>query len=694
MKNIFKERIIFSNTFWIVLVIKIIFSIFFASHYMIKGFIPFVTYFVNTGENPYDYFYSLHLSVFPYPALMLLIFSLPIKLGLLVSHIFASEIFVRIFLMRTPILLADVSIYVILCNLLPSKEKRVLLLYFASPIVFYINYFHGQLDSIPTALLFISLFLLFKNKYLFSYLILGLGIATKTHLLLILPFYYMYLYKTRHFILKTLLLSIISACIFIVPNILFFSPEFFKTVFNNPEQQRLFFLQIPFEYNGISLYIAPLAILAIWFRFVSYKKVNIDSLILVLGLTFTVLIALVPPMQGWFYWSLPFLVYFFIKYEKANSISFWLMNMFYLLFFFLRKDSDLFESGALLFPQLSHLSASTILTLFTKSSAMVQNIMFTGLEGAVIMNALWCYRIGMHYNNLYIEKNKPLISGIGGNSGVGKSTLTQALTNVVGIQNSVVLNGDDAHKWERGDRQWRLFTHLNPKSNKIHADYEDVFALRNGKIIERSLYSHATGKFSQSIKVSPHEIIFFQGLHPFFLKDLRSMFDIKVYLEVSPKVYKKWKLMRDMKERGYKKNQITKEIQRRQTDFKKFIMPQKKYADWVITYSMNTKEMLQATHRIKNMASFDKLYDALKYVRKLSIHHEYDDLEQQTIIASGTISSEKVQEIAYQLFPNMQAFLHTKPKFDKNITGINQLIFLSLLNEYYSHRKQVDEELY
>lgn len=694
MKQFLKNQAIFSKPFWLLLAVKMVFSFSFASAYMTKGFLPFVKYFIQTGKNPYDYFLLLHQSVFPYPALMLLIESFPMRLHVLLGNVYTS-IFAQLFLMHIPILLADITIYIVLCLLLPSKEKRVLWYYFASPIIFYINYFHGQLDSIPTALLFVSLYFLFKNKYLTSYVILGLSIATKTHLLLIIPFYFIYAYKTKIPVLKILLLSFITSIVFLAPNVLFLSTGFLKTVLNNPEQQRLFFLHIPFEYKGIVLYIAPLAILTIWYRFASYKKINFDSLLLVLGLTFTVLIALVPPMQGWFYWSLPFLVYFFIKYEKANTISFWFMNVSYLLFFLIRNDSDIFQSASIVFPQLAYMhSPAELLSSIKISTLILQNVFFTLLEGSVVMNALWCYRIGMHYNNLYIEKDAPFVVGIGGNSGVGKSTLTNALVGIVGEQNCTILNGDDAHKWERGDKQWKFFTHLNPKSNRMNADYEAVYALKNGKIVERSFYSHKTGKFSHPVKMSPREMIVLQGLHPFFLKDMRNMFDVKIYLESSATIYTKWKLDRDTKERGYTRSQVVREMQRRAKDFKKFIEPQKRYANWIIRYDTTARGVLQASHVIKDKSTLDPLVDELKHIKKLSVHHEYKSLEDQELLISGTISPEKIQEIAYQLFPNMHAFLHNQPKFEKNITGVNQLIFLSFLNQYYLDKKQANEEVY
>jgi len=111
--------------------------------------------------------------------------------------------------------------------------------------------------------------------------------------------------------------------------------------------------------------------------------------------------------------------------------------------------------------------------------------------------------------------NKPFICGIAGDSGVGKSTLTGLLIDIIGKRLIVVLNGDDMHKWERGHKNWQIFTPLNPRSNKIHLDYEQLYALRKGEMIERVRYSHKTGRFTRPVKIAPNKFIVLQGLHPF-----------------------------------------------------------------------------------------------------------------------------------------------------------------------------------
>ena len=73
-KNIFQNKFLLISIFAILL--KILLAGFFSSDYQEKIFIPFVDYFINNFENPWQYFYQENREVaFPYPPLMLYLLS-------------------------------------------------------------------------------------------------------------------------------------------------------------------------------------------------------------------------------------------------------------------------------------------------------------------------------------------------------------------------------------------------------------------------------------------------------------------------------------------------------------------------------------------------------------------------------------------------------------------------------------------
>jgi uridine kinase len=434
--------------------------------------------------------------------------------------------------------------------------------------------------------------------------------------------------------------------------------------------------------------------LLILYTFYSYKKVNFDSLILILGLAFTVLIALVPPMQGWFYWSIPLLIFFLIKYKTARWGSFWAMNGTIILFYWFSKDSDLIESIAYTFPGLSSLPTPyQYLSHRGMQPILIQNLLFTFMQVLVGINAFWCYRIGKFYNQFYVEKERPFVFGIGGDSAVGKSTLTKSLENVIGKNNLVILNGDDAHKWERRDRNWMVYTHLNPAANRIHTDTEQLFALVNGRSIERVMYNHKNGKFGKPQTLEKNDFILFQGLHPFFLKDQRKIYNLKIYLEVQEKLRIKWKLERDSTKRGQEKEKIKRDIERRKNDAKRFIHPQKNVADWIIRYELRKKELV-VTHTFANSLPLDPLLKALNHIHSLQIDYSYNDLNFHSLTVSGKIRKGDIEKVAYSLYPNVSELIVEAPYFLSDMNGMSQLLFITYLNYFYSGKRASYEGFY
>ena len=103
--------------------------------------------------------------------------------------------FKTILFIRIPLILADISILVLLSRFLNGMEKKLLKYYWLSPVLIYVTYIHGQLDVIPIMFLLLSVYFLFKKKLMYASVILGLGMALKTNLLLIIPFCLLFLWK-------------------------------------------------------------------------------------------------------------------------------------------------------------------------------------------------------------------------------------------------------------------------------------------------------------------------------------------------------------------------------------------------------------------------------------------------------------------------------------------------------------------
>lgn len=657
IQRAFWKKILLNPWFISIGAIKLICGSLFGSDYLVQGFIPFVSYFVTSwGQNPYDFFVALgNPAAFPYPPVMLLLLAIPrLLLAPVLSGDWSVVTWAHLLAAHLPILLADIFIYAVLCRWLETKERQVLWLYWASPILFFVNYIHGQLDVIPMAVLFAALVMLFNKRPWLAAIILGVGIATKTHLMVTVPFFFMYWYINRYTTRRSVLFSVTAVGVFalcLLP--LLWSDGFMTSVFGTEEATKVYAVHLSYSYNHLKLLLAPSAIVLLFLNFCAYKKLNKDAFLLILTLLFSIFIVLVPPMPGWYYWSIPFIIYFFAKYAATPQASFWLMNIAYLAYL---------------------LASGTTPPLFVNS-------IFTVLVSSIVMNAVWVYRIGVRSNLEYKTDQTPLVIGIGGDSGAGKNTLVQVLLDLLGTKHTTVMEGDDAHKWERHDEHWQQHTHLDPKSNRLHNELLQTIGLKTGAAVQRSLYDHGTGRFTSPNRIEGRRNILYVGLHPFYLSKMRQLFTIKIYVEPDEGLRRQWKVARDRTERGHSQADILKQMDERAGDAEKYIRPQRQFADVVVSF-MPT-QALQADQPIPplrlrltcdNSIHLDPWLAALETIKTMLVEHWYDDdLHHQTLQCTGEITAAQIRQAAYQLIPNLDELLNFTPVWRPGYDGILQL---------------------
>jgi len=167
---------------------------------------------------------------------------------------------------------------------------------------------------------------------------------------------------------------------------------------------------------------------------------------------------------------------------------------------------------------------------------------------------------------------------ISGDSGTGKTTLSNILKKL--FKKSFILECDRYHKWERGDKNWDIFTHLDPKANYITKMNEDIFDLKIGNQIYQVDYDHTLGKFTEKEIIKSEENIIICGLHTFYNNN--NILDLKIYLDIDDNIKIPWKIKRDILKRGYSIENILQQIEKRKIDFNKYIYPQKYVADIII----------------------------------------------------------------------------------------------------------------
>jgi phosphoribulokinase len=179
---------------------------------------------------------------------------------------------------------------------------------------------------------------------------------------------------------------------------------------------------------------------------------------------------------------------------------------------------------------------------------------------------------------------RPIVLGVVGDSGAGKTTLTRGLARVLGDANVSYVSGDDYHRYARTNRAELGITPLSPAANHLDIMGQHLGHLRRWEPILKPVYSHRTGTLEAPKHVRPRQFVLVEGLLNFHTDRLREAHDIRVFLAPPESMRRAWKLTRDCTRRGYTTHQVLEELDRRERDVDAFLRPQHAYADIVVSF--------------------------------------------------------------------------------------------------------------
>lgn len=675
-----------SKAFWLILALKIIASCFFGSEYLTKLFIPFLDSFASSPSvNPYDLFWSSgNTTNFPYPAAMLYIMAFP---HWLLSQIGLNSnlLNIELFIYRIPILLADIAIFLTLSRWHRRRVELVLWLYWASPVLFYINYLHGQLDAVPVALAILSTYFLFSNRPFISALILGLAISTKMHMLLMAPFVLVYLWQdyTRFApVLKYGVTMCLSFLIINAPYLL--SDGFIHMVFMNAQQNKVGLAAFSLS-NGIEFYLIPALLMALIIYATHIQIRNRDVFLIFIGFSFGIILLFIPPSQGWYYWVLPFFIYFYVRSPRSYFSVIIALQAAYFLYFALIADSDfttLLQVGDFVTRESLHATLSRL----GIDAPIALNSAFTGLQTLLLLNCVVVFYQGVYIPQRRSIMARPFMLGIAGDSGAGKSTISSCIQDLFGVSQLAVICGDDMHKWQRGHSQWHELTHLDPRANELHNELQYLKLLRENKLIWRRHYDHNTGEFTNKLPISPRPVMVMEGLHSFYLKPARDLFDLKIFVKPDPTLLLHRKVVRDMKKRNYTKEKVIRSIEERRKDSEKYIVTQERYADIIVSHMLRqpiaaedignpeiaAEEWLRVT--LSNEYFLDPIITDLLEMLPGAVSHYYDENDLQVLDFDRPPEVEDILALGEKYVEGLQQFGIYDPKWRGGWQGLMQLL--------------------
>ncbi|MDD6237252.1 MAG: uridine kinase, partial [Clostridiales bacterium] len=565
--------------------------------------------------------------------------------------------------------------------------KYAVVFYFCSPIILYGTFMHGQLDIIPTSLLVTAVYYLLnwkQKKHLLIYaILLGLSLSCKAHIWAAVPILFFYIAKKKDymFAIKTHMVSLLVVCCFTVG---FWGEGFISTVIMNTEQSIL--TSVGFDYGSVQLLI-PIAVLAIvYLNAFELNYFNKNLLISMLGMLFTLFLICISPMPAWFIWIVPFyaLYFGFVREDKYKlMLMYAAFNAIYVFYFLALHQTE--------YTDLYFLGRS--LQWMKINDASLRSMVFTVMVACLGAIVYKIYRFGIASNNLYRRRSESFAIGIAGDSGAGKSKLLEKIERLFGSGKDILfIEGDGDHRWARNDENWEQFTALDPQANFLYRQAEDIKRLKRGNHVLRSEYDHDSGTFTAKKRVDTKKYIVLCGLHSLYLPSLRDELDLKIFMDTDNKLRNYWKIQRDTSKRGYSKEKIVEQINKRMPDAEKYIYPQKQYADLIITYFDKTlSDCYVDNHTVELSVKFEvsinmDLEGLLKSFEAYGVHPEHwicDDFYRQGIIFDGKeiMNNIDFEKIAEENIPQYEDFFTYYPQWGKDVEGVIQIMLLYLISE-------------
>ena len=179
-----------------------------------------------------------------------------------------------------------------------------------------------------------------------------------------------------------------------------------------------------------------------------------------------------------------------------------------------------------------------------------------------------------------------LIIGIAGGTGSGKTTVVNQIIKQLPTDEVCVISQDSYYK-ATDDLSYEDRTKINfdhPRAIDFELIIKHLKELKEGNTIDQPIYSFVThNRTKDSVKTHPRKVVIVEGILIFNNKELRNLFDIKIFVHAETDERLIRRVRRDITERG---RDIEEVLNRYQDTLKpmhqQFIEPTKNFADIII----------------------------------------------------------------------------------------------------------------
>ncbi len=203
-----------------------------------------------------------------------------------------------------------------------------------------------------------------------------------------------------------------------------------------------------------------------------------------------------------------------------------------------------------------------------------------------------------------MRADPPVIIGVAGGSGSGKTTVVRRLIDALGNDDVAVLHHDsyycDASHLPPRERAEINYDHPDSLETELLIDH--LRSLLDGRAVDVPVYDFANHvRTDRTQRVEPRSVIILDGILILWDRRLRELMNVKLFVDADADVRLGRRLRRDMEERGRSADSVlTQYMDTVRPMHLEFVEPSKRYADVIIPRGGHNRvgvEMVVATIR-------------------------------------------------------------------------------------------------